>query len=122
MNSKRFNILRIFVFLAYFGVLSLGCHKDPEPTFYGRWETVTTTGFEFEYQIDQGGEHCRRLPEYFGQTSFCYPFTVQADDVLIVNGNQVETWVWEFLDDDVADVTVTYEDQTKQRFILKKLK
>lgn len=115
MNKKTF-------LLILFAVLLFGCHKEPKPTFVGKWSTVTTVGFKFDYDILAGGYHCRKLPEVFGETSFCYPYDVVDETTIVIKAPVVERWTFEFLGcGEVADVFVTLEDSTKQEFILKRV-
>lgn len=111
---------RILFLILFAGLLTLGCHKETKPSFLGKWETVTTVGFKFEYEITPSS-HCRKLPEYFGDTSFCYPYDKIDDNTIFVKSPANETWSFEFLGDQVADVWVTLQDGEKQQFILKRI-
>lgn len=111
----------ILLLIAFTTLSSLNCTKDQKPTYFGKWETVQAFGVAFEYNIEKGGQFCQKAPEVFGQTSFCYDYSTPTDTELIVQGNQVSTWVWSFVCSDVADVTVTLDDSTVQRIILKKI-
>jgi hypothetical protein len=111
---------QIFIIAAILFALQ-SCKKEPLPTYFGKWETVQAFGVAYEYTITQGGQFCYKAPEVFGQTSFCYDFSPTSNTELIVNGNQVANWHWEFICPDVADVLVTLDDSTKQRIILKKV-
>lgn len=110
-------------FLLFLCFTLFQCKKEPKPSLIGTWETVTTVGFEFEYEITPD-LHCRSLPEYFGNTSFCYPYEFVDDSTIVVQANIVETWNYEFVDEDgnVVVVWVTLPDSTKQNFILKRKK
>jgi hypothetical protein len=112
------NLLYLIV-LFTIAILSFNCHKEPKPTFLGNWETVTTVGFKFEYQIT-AAQHCRQLPEYFGTTSFCYPYEAIDDNTIVVNANSVERWDWDFIGCDAASVTITSADSSKIEVILKR--
>jgi len=111
------------LYLVFFaGLLTLGCHKQPKPSFLGKWETVTTVGFKWEYDISSN-TNCRKLPEYFGETLFCYPYDIGDDNTFVVHTPEPEVWEFNFVDDcgDVADVWVTLPDGEKQQFILKRI-
>lgn len=113
--------IKIFLIalIAVAGILASGCHKEPKPSFLGKWRTVTTVGFKFDYEITPLS-HCRKLPEYFGETSFCYPYQKIDDNTIVVNSQYPERWVFSFLGecDESADVFVTLPDSSKQEFIL----
>lgn len=119
MKKTTFNLLKVIAFAAYFFWLA-ACRKDDKPTVYGHWETVNAVGFNWEYVITKDAQLCKRLPEYFPDTSFCFDFDVDGD-VVTVHAPTVETWHWEFVADDVADVNVTLAGGEKQRFILKRI-
>ena len=102
----------------YFFIVA-SCHKDPQPTVVGKWETVEAVGLRWEYEFKRDGQSCRRAPDAFGTTAFCWPYDVNGTTVTIQT-NTVEIWEWVFVCDDVADVLVTLPNGEKQRFILKK--
>lgn len=118
-KQSTFNLLTVIAFAVYFITLA-ACHKDPKPTVVGKWETVQAFGLAWEYEFKPDGQTCRRAPEAFGTTAFCWEYDVDGSTVTI-NANTVETWEWEFVCDDVADVSVTLPDGEKQRFILKRI-
>lgn len=104
----------------FFAVAS--CHKDNSPSVFGNWETVNAIGYQWQYNITDGGQLCKKLPEIFPATSFCFDYAVDASgDVVTVFAPSVESWRWSFVCDDVADVVVTLPDSSIQRFILKRI-
>lgn len=121
MNKlPRVTDLLMFGFLLWVGFM-MACHKEKKPAVYGNWETVNAVGFHWEYKFTNEGQFCRRLPEYFPDTSFCFSFQVdKAGTTTIIATPESETWIWDFVADDVADVNVTRADGEKQRFILKR--
>lgn len=123
------NIFKLAILTALFGVTLVctsSCKKDPMPTIYGHWETVNAIGFNWQYDITDGGQFCKSLPEYFPETSFCYDYAVanDADHTTTITAPTAETWTWEFVGGcaDVADVSVTLANGEKQRFILKRIR
>jgi len=123
MKQHHFNLFTVAMVALYF-VAVAACHKDPKPTVYGNWETVNAVGFHWYYDIAADGDLCKRLPEYFPDTAFCYDYDVVVTNdatTVTVHTPTPETWVWDFVCDDVADVTVTMPDGEIQRFILKKI-
>ena len=94
------------------------CHKEPEPTYFGDWESVSAFTPLYEYQITPE-QFCRKVPEYF-PISFCFEFAPQNDSIFVVNNPDAETWHWKFVCDNVADVTVTSPTADTKRMILKR--
>lgn len=118
-KQSRLNFLSVIAFAVYFTTLA-ACHKDPKPTIVGKWETVQEFGLAWEHEFKTDGQTCRRAPEVFGTTAFCWEYYVDGSTVTI-NANTVEIWQYEFVCDDVADVLVTLPDGEKKRFILKRI-
>lgn len=82
--------------------LQTQCKKEPAPEIFGNWQTISP-GFQWHYQIDQT-QFCRTLPEYFGETQFCFNYQTTGD-TLNLNFNQPEKWIWDILEKDVAVIT-----------------
>lgn len=116
---------QILCFLIVALIAISGC-KKPTPEITGKWETVTSVGFNWFYEFDADGSTCRELPEYF-DARFCYDYTITSRTGMNIEftiaKNEPESWSWSFIDDDgdVADVTVTAPNGEQQRFILKRL-
>lgn len=119
-NLPRVTDLLMVGFLIWVGSMYFGCTKDPKPTVVGKWETVQAFGLKWEYEFKTDGQTCRRAPEAFGTTAFCWAYDTDGN-IVTIHANTVETWAWEFVCDDVADVLVTLPDGEKQRFILKRI-
>lgn len=119
-NSKYFLIQ--FTMLAIYASIVVSCHKEtPPPSPIGKWETVQAFGYKYQHEFKTDGQTCRRLPEAFGTTAFCYDYQFDNSTMaMTINTNAVETWQWSFVCDDVADVTVTLPDSSVQRYILKR--
>lgn len=92
------------------------CHKEPQPEIYGQWETISN-GFKWNYQISEN-QFCRTLPEFFGETQFCFPYEVKGD-TLNIQFNDPEKWVWNILESDVAIVTNLTVNET---YVVKRTK
>lgn len=125
MKNFRVSDLLMIGYLAWVASMYFGCTKEPQPNVFGHWETVNAIGFKWEYTITQGGQFCKRLPEYFPDTSFCFDYDVadDGDNTTTITAPTAETWTWEFVGGcpDVADVSVTLATGEKQRFILKRI-
>lgn len=102
---------KLTLFLVFAALLSLCfsyCKKaEQEPPYYGDWETVTTTGFSWEYEVN-ADRFCTMLPEHFGSTQFCYQYTVnKGGDTLRVDVQGVEVvYVWEFVGNNTSTAVV----------------
>lgn len=98
------------------------CKKEP-PTFLGSWETTTTNGFNWEYEISEG-KFCQSLPEHFGTTQFCYPYRVesqtdtQATIVVDVQGKNV-IYMWTFQGSQTA-VIEKFTGDEKEVFVIQR--
>ncbi|MGL4640881.1 MAG: hypothetical protein ACRCVX_14250 [Shewanella sp.] len=109
-------------------VLAFGmCKKDPINTLTGKWETVSTTGFRWEYSFYQDSLCCRENKEFF-DAKFCYDYTVQLDTdgflKFTVNRQNLEHWEWTFIDEkgSLADVTVFWtQDSSITNLVLKRI-
>ena len=111
------------LFSMFFLFTVAACHKDPKPEVFGTWETVSAVGFKWEYTITRDAQFCKRLPEYFPDTSFCFDYEVDANGTVVdVDAPNAENWTWEFMAEDLADVVVRYADSTSERIIIKRLK
>lgn len=119
MKNSKYLLIQITMLTVYFSIVA-ACTKDQKPTVYGTWETVSAFGTKWEYSLVKEGQFCKKAPEYFPDTSFCFDYSV-TDNKVVVDAPDDETWVWEFVCEDVADVTVTYIDGSIQRFILKRI-
>jgi len=99
--------------------LSYGCKKEPLPhPIYGEWETVNAVGFKFDYKIQEGGLFCRSLPEYFGNTWFCFDYNRQADTLFVNIEADPERWVLDFQTRDAVLVNVKKESGSTDAFLL----
>ena len=112
---KKTSIILLFVLLVF-----TGCKRDIF-TPYGEWETVTTEGYEWEYNIQKDGQFCRLLPEYFPGTSFCFDYSISPNKLQIsISNEDAEVWEIDPVCEDAADVTVTKKDGSVTRFIIKR--
>lgn len=116
---KHFFHLIIPTFLAIAILVFSECKKEQQPSIVGQWETVESLGYKWDFDIDDDGQFCRSLAEAFGTTQFCFPYLITGSE-LILNAPVVERWSILFVCDDVADITITYPDDSVQRMILKR--
>jgi len=115
--AERLVLLGLVFFLAFFG-----CKKEPLPhPIYGEWETVNAVGFKWEYNIQEDGFFCRSLPEYFGETKFCYNYQ-RVDDTLFIQANSPERWTLQIQTRDAILVTSTLEGGNVDAFLLNRKK
>jgi hypothetical protein len=121
MKIHQFAKLAILIcgFMA-FTVFTPSCEKDHQPTIYGQWETVQAFGYKWEYKIPKHGQLCRKLPEAFGETSFCFDYEIEGD-VMSINAPVIEVWKITFICENVAEITVTYPDSSITNLILKRI-
>lgn len=82
----------------------IGCKKEPqsECKVCGEWVTLAPTFAQWEYKIDEDGLFCRKLPEVFQNTTFCYDFGIMNYDSILVKAEVEEWYVFKFETEDVA--------------------
>lgn len=108
--------------VAFVVLLAASCYREPEPEVYGSWGTISD-GFKWEYRIQRGGFFCRKLPELFQETIFCYEFTNDGERLEIDTPGH-ESWEYSF--EGEGDVLVVKEyisgdTISKKTLILKRL-
>lgn len=100
--------------------LLISCKKDIF-TPYGEWETVNSVGYKWEYAIEKNGQFCKSLPDQFPLTSFCHDYQMATNGLnMTVFAPDEESWVFTPVCEDVADVSVTYQNGEVVRFIIKR--
>ena len=96
------------------------CCKEKKPTMIGKWETIESFSYKWEFDIRKTGELCRKFPPAFGTTSFCFPYEANGL-TLILNAPIVEVWEWEFDDYENARITATAPDGEIYKMRLKRI-
>lgn len=111
------------MYLIMFSVIFNSCHKENEPpSIIGKWETVQAFGIPWEHEFKKDEQTCRRSPETFGNTAFCYDYKYgDLSMTMTIYTNEIERWKWSFVGNDIADIVVTFADSTVQRYILKRI-
>lgn len=121
---SSFPVRAAVLIMLFNGILALStqCKKEelPHPVF-GQWETVNAVGFKWEYEIEESCNFCRSLPEYFGTTKFCYPYSRSADTLFILTPDP-ERWTLQVQTRDAILVTVNRESGTSDAFLLSRKK
>lgn len=118
------SVLRIFAAILLILSIMSSCKKEEKPSVLGTWETIQAFGYAYEYEFKEDGQTCRRLPEVFGTTAFCYGYEFDRNDgTMVTYANRVEKWEWEFVCEDVAKVKVLIDSSdVVQYYILNRIK